>query len=581
MKKNLRGLISVFICIALLFLSSIPVFATNNSNKNNNKNAVSGFKDVPQNYWAYNDIMWMFGRNIISGTGNGYFNPNGTVTRAEFAKMMVNTLKLQQYSPETPSFLDVKKKTWEYPFVEGAKAYLTGFRTTSGDYFKPSQVAVREDMAVALVKALGYQNEAVDESILSKFADAGQISSNLKKYVALSVKYGLIEGYTQNGQTLFSPQGSLTRAQSATLLYKAFKNNEEKITYDEDKITYDESTYIKPAVTVAMENNVPVVRWNKITSDKFKEYRVVISKNSASPKYPENGYLYSITDNSRNYAVINNSAAYNSGDFGNYLTVGEKYYFSVTAVYTDKVVAGNAVQFQYGGVSNPGDYVLPVVSAGAENGKLVLRWNRIDSANLVSYRVVASRNDSTPAYPDNGYLYSITDSSRNYAVIDNTTAYTNGDFGGYFVKGEKYYFNVTAVYKDRTIVGNTVQYTYSGDDNPALFPAPVVSYAYEDGKLVIKWNKIESPQLTEYKLVISQNNRTPAYPANGFLNTVYNASTTSAALQYVTNQNYANGDFNKLTYGNEYYFSVTAIYNNNKYVAGNPVKVLYLIPENQ
>lgn len=586
MKKKLRGLISLFVCLMLLISASAPAFAKNINSYFNSK----GFKDVKENHWAYDYIMWMLDKKIIDGTGDGNFNPNGTVTRAEFAKMMINTLQLKKYTPDTPSFVDVPKKAWEYPYVEGAKSYLTGFRTSTGDYFKPKQTAVREDMAVALVKALGYQNETADESILNKFADASQISANLRKYVALSVEYGLIEGYTQNGQTVFGPQGNLTRAQSATLLYKAFKNNEEKITYDEDKVTYpddedddednnddedNDNAYTKPSVTISKENNTLVARWNKITSDNFKEYRVVISKDDSTPEYPEDGYLYSFTDRDRNYAVINNADKYNNGDFGNYLTKGEKYYISVTAVYQDREVAGNTVRFKYDGAENPEAYVMPIVTAAVENGKLVLRWNRIDSPEFVSYRVVASKGDSTPSYPDDGYLYSITDRSKNYAVIDNTTAYKNGDFNGYFVKGEKYYFNVTAEYKDRTVIGNTLQLQYDGEDSTVLFPAPKVSAAYENGKLIVKWDKITSPQLAEYRVVISQNNQAPAYPANGFYNTAYDADTTSVEIDAA--KPYNSGDFTALTYGTEYNISVTAVYNDNKYVAGNAVKILYLV----
>jgi len=576
MKKNVKGLIALFICVMMLVSVSAPVFATSYSSRSNSRN----FKDVEDDYWAYKDIMWMLEKNIIDGVGNGLFNPEGIVTRAQFAKMMVNTLDLEKYSPKTPSFLDVSKKDWEYPYVEGAKTYLTGFRASNGDYFKPSQPAVREDMAVALVKALGYQNETVDESILNTFADAGQISKNLRKYVALSVKYGLVQGYTQNGQTVFNPQGNLTRAEAATLLYRAFKKNEEKVTYDEDKVTYDESIYAKPAVTVTIENGVTVVRWNKIASDKFKEYRVVISKNDSTPKYPNQGYLYSITDSNRTYAVIDNSVQYNNGDFGNYLTKGEYYYFSVSAVYKDNIItAGNTVQFQYNGAANPEQYVMPILTAAEENGRLVLRWNKIESANLIGYKVVASKADSTPSYPDNGYLYFITDRSRNYAVIDNSTAYINGDFNGYFVKGEKYYFAITAIYADRSITGNTLQLQYNGQDSSVLFPAPAVSTAYENGKLIVKWNKIDSPRLKEYRLVISKNKQAPAYPTDGWYNTAYAASTTSAAIEVTVP--YTNGDFTALTYGTEYYFSVTAVYDDNKYVAGNAVKVLYLVPTNQ
>src|SRR5690606_13736978 len=105
--------------------------------------------------------------------------------------------------PETPSFLDVKKNSWEYPYVESAKPYLTGFRTAAGDYFKPSLPAVREDMAVALVNALGYLNDPVDLGILDQFADKDQISPNLRKHVALSVKYDLSVGKPKNGRLVF------------------------------------------------------------------------------------------------------------------------------------------------------------------------------------------------------------------------------------------------------------------------------------------------------------------------------------------------------------------------------------------
>jgi hypothetical protein len=582
MRNIMKRLVSLFICMAMLVTMSAAVFAKNANGNLNPK----GFKDVKPGHWAYDDIMWMLENKIIEGTGKDTFEPNGTVTRAQFAKMMVNTLKLKQYKPDTPSFLDVKKNAWEYPFVESAKTYLTGFRTANGDYFKPNQSAVREDMAVALVKALGYQYESVNESILDTFADASRISPNLRKYVALSVKYGLIQGYKKNGATVFDPQGNLTRAQAATLLRKAFVQNEEKVTYDEDKVTYDEEKitfdndsddkYTKPKVSVSMENNVPVLRWNKITSDKFKEYRVVISKNDKTPEYPADGYLYRITDRDRTYAVINNTERYNNGDFGNYLTRNEKYYISVTAVYTDRNVAGSTVSFTYKGAENPELNVMPIVTASEENGKLVLRWNRIDSPDFVAYRVVASRNDDTPSYPDNGYLYRITDRDKNYAVIDNLTAYKDGDFGDYFIKGEQYYFSITAEYKDRKTAGNVVRVKYNGEDSKTLFPAPQVSAVYENGKLVVKWNKVNSSLLTEYRVVISEKDQTPAYPENGYYETAYDTDTTSAVID--TAKAYSDGDFTKLTYGTEYYISVTAVYGN-KYVPGNAVKILYLINE--
>ena len=487
----------------------------------------------------------------------------------------------EEYTPETPSFLDVKKNSWEYPYVESAKPYLTGFRTAAGDYFKPSLPAVREDMAVALVNALGYLNDPVDLGILDQFADKDQISPNLRKHVALSVKYGLIVGKPKNGRLVFDPQGNLTRAEAAVLIKRAFEKNEEKVTYDEEKVTYDPETgyvYERPIIELKMENNAHVLRWNRIESDKFKEYRVVISKDDDTPQYPDNGYLYRITDRNRTYAVIDNSTKYNGGDFGNYLTKGQKYYISVTAVYSDRNVPGNVIRFVYDGTENPELYAAPVVSSSVENGKLVLRWNKIDSPRLIGYIVSASRDDSSVSYPDNGFLYRISDVNRTYAVIDNSTKYSNGDFGGYFINGEQYYFSVTAVYGDRMVAGNTIRCKYVGEDSPELFPAPQVNAVYEDGKLVVKWNRLDSPLLTEYRVVISEKNEKPVYPANGYYDMAYDKDTTSVVIDPA--KQYHGGDFEKLTYAKEYYISVTAVYGS-KYVAGNAVKVLYLINDQQ
>jgi hypothetical protein len=99
-----------------------------------------------------------------------------------------------------------------------------------------------------------------------------------------------------------------------------------------------------------------------------------------------------------------------------------------------------------------------------------------------------------------------------------------------------------------------------------------------DGKLVVSWNKIESPQFLEYRLVISQNNQTPGYPTNGFYSVSFDKNTTTVVLD--ASKPYTNGDFTVLTDGTEDYFSVTAVYTNNKYVSGNAVKMLYVLPLN-
>ena len=117
MKNRLKKLISV-LCLVLLLSVTSSAFAKAKAPQG--PQGPKSFKDVQPGHWAYDAIVWMLDRNIIDGVGGNRFEPNATVTRSQFAKMMVNTLGLKLYQPETPSFLDVGK-SWAYPLLRAPK----------------------------------------------------------------------------------------------------------------------------------------------------------------------------------------------------------------------------------------------------------------------------------------------------------------------------------------------------------------------------------------------------------------------------------------------------------------------------
>ena len=68
------------------------------------------FQDVEQ-HWVKDTINEMGSRMIVSGSGDGKFNPDKQVTRAEFAAMIVRGLGLKPKSGES-IFSDVKTIDW-------------------------------------------------------------------------------------------------------------------------------------------------------------------------------------------------------------------------------------------------------------------------------------------------------------------------------------------------------------------------------------------------------------------------------------------------------------------------------------
>lgn len=174
------------------------------------------FWDVPKDHWAFMYIADLADRGVINGYEDGSFKPEHTVTRAEWAKIMVDAAGVQ-VSDNALYFTDMEGH-WANQYVNAAKNYLTGF--IDGSY-RPDQAATREDVTVAMVRLKGYDLTNVDYSKITGFTDSYSISDYAKGYVAVAVQQNLISGFEDN---TFRGQDTLARSEAATLLYRAFQH---------------------------------------------------------------------------------------------------------------------------------------------------------------------------------------------------------------------------------------------------------------------------------------------------------------------------------------------------------------------
>jgi len=148
------------------------------------------FTDVPKDYWAGAEIEALSEKGIISGMGGGLFAPEQTLTRAQFAKMMVLAVNGKEPSPATAGqFSDVTQSAWYAPYVaEGVRLGLfNGFADGS---FHPNDAVTREQMLAIAVRALpDGENKAAGGG--GAFAADG-ISPWAKGYVEYAYSGGLI-----------------------------------------------------------------------------------------------------------------------------------------------------------------------------------------------------------------------------------------------------------------------------------------------------------------------------------------------------------------------------------------------------
>ena len=137
------------------------------------------FSDT-EGHWAEKVVDEMATKGILNGFEDGTFKPNDSVTREQFAKILVESLELKEKNSSV-EFLDVENERWSKSYIETASKYLTGYTNNGKYYFRPAEATVREDVAVAVVMAKGLQNQTPNYDLLKQFSDEDKISSTLRK----------------------------------------------------------------------------------------------------------------------------------------------------------------------------------------------------------------------------------------------------------------------------------------------------------------------------------------------------------------------------------------------------------------
>ncbi len=172
------------------------------------------FSDVSDDYWAVEDIRFVYENGIMNGDTEGDFRPNDPITREEWAKVVLSAFTIDTDDAEC-DFDDVDKSEWFYPFV--AKAYMLGVINGYDEKnFGTGQTLTREDAVVMMYRMAQMARDirAIQPAELT-FADADNISDYALDAVKIFVSAGVINGY-ESGE--FVPQGSITRAEAAKII---------------------------------------------------------------------------------------------------------------------------------------------------------------------------------------------------------------------------------------------------------------------------------------------------------------------------------------------------------------------------
>lgn len=181
---------------------------------------ITNFADVKSGKWYYDCVYQMASQGIISGSNAWTFNPEGNVTREQFAQILANAsgADLSAYKGKT-SFSDVAATKWSAAGIEWAKDAGVVSGTGKGK-FTPTASITRQEVCVMLYN---YQQRVMHMPVknivsVGTYPDSNKVASWAKEAVQVMLRQGVMSGTTQNGKVMIAPTNTATRSQACSLI---------------------------------------------------------------------------------------------------------------------------------------------------------------------------------------------------------------------------------------------------------------------------------------------------------------------------------------------------------------------------
>lgn len=183
---------------------------------------VKKFSDLVETAWYYDTVMTLVKKGAINGYTDGTFQPQGTITNAEFLTILMKTTSKINYTKVNPTdhwAMGVMIEAYEKAIVEYTEMSVK-------DFDKP---ITRAAMAKYTENAVNYilGEKAVNvKGIEEKINDYDEIKNTPYDYYIKQVyARGIIVGDNNNN---FNPTDNATRAEASAIILRAIDKTQRK-----------------------------------------------------------------------------------------------------------------------------------------------------------------------------------------------------------------------------------------------------------------------------------------------------------------------------------------------------------------
>ncbi|MGN4572872.1 S-layer homology domain-containing protein, partial [Bacillus cereus group sp. MYBK31-1] len=206
-----------------------------------------------QDHWATSYIAAVEKAGVIKGEGNGKFNPNGQMTRAAMAAMLVQAYQLdKKVNEELPTLFADVKDHWGEKFIN----ILVGMGISSGvdgEHWQPDRSITRAEAA----QLVAVTDKSKDNEVKVKKIN---ISKKFFTYNGPSLSSGISKEYGAREVTVYEErEGGWIRIHTEAgfkwicLVEKKVNMNKNFLTYNEASLSSGISSEYAPQIVTVVE----------------------------------------------------------------------------------------------------------------------------------------------------------------------------------------------------------------------------------------------------------------------------------------------------------------------------------------
>ena len=180
------------------------------------------FKDT-LNHWSNKEVLFLAKRGIVKGTGDGIFNPNSLIKKAEIIALVNRVIieNKEKIVVNNDNIKDIGDGKWYDSDMR--IAYSLGI--LNKDYLAkiyPEKEPYREEVVDIIVRAIKVMDIPISDELKKyngKFKDYEQISPLKRENMNIAINLGIIKGDGEN----LKPRDKITRAEVAAIIKRFYE----------------------------------------------------------------------------------------------------------------------------------------------------------------------------------------------------------------------------------------------------------------------------------------------------------------------------------------------------------------------